>query len=457
MKPWDGRFSEVTHDLVERFTASIHIDKRLYLYDIIGSIAHAEMLEKQGLISEEEKRKIVKALEEIKEEIEGGVFNFSEKLEDIHMHIEARLVEKIGEPGRKLHTGRSRNDQVSLDTRLFLRHELKQVEEELLELMRCIIRKAETEKDAIMPGFTHLQKAQIVPFSHYILSYYFMFKRDRERLKNALRAVDAMPLGSGALAGSTLPLDREYLRERLGFSRITENSMDTVSDRDFILDTLYAFSMIMIHLSRLCEDLIIFSSDEFSFFKLPERLLTGSSIMPHKRNPDVLELIRGKTSRVIGDLLSLLILFKGLSSTYNRDLQEDKEALFHALDITKASLSIMVLCIKEMQLNRKGMEDAIQSSYIEATEIAEYLVAKGMPFRDAHKTVGRMVKECERRGIKLKDLKIEELKSFCQLFEEDIYELMDPYKIITMRKTTGGASFREVEIQIEREKAYLDS
>lgn len=457
MKPWDGRFSEPTHPLVEKFTASIDVDKRLYLYDIIGSIAHTEMLEKIGVISSEEKTKIVEALKEIKEEIEGGTFEFSEKLEDIHMHIEMKLVEKTGEIGRKLHTGRSRNDQVSLDTRMYVKDELKNVEKELIELMKSILDRAEKEKDVVMPGYTHMQKAQIVPFSHYILSFYFMFKRDRERLCHAIQSADAMPLGSGALAGSTIPLDREYLRERLNFSKITDNSIDTASDRDFVIDALYALSMIMIHLSRLCEDLIIFSTDEFSFFKLPDRFVTGSSIMPHKRNPDVFELIRGRTSRVIGDLLSLLILMKGLPSTYNRDLQEDKEPLFHALDVTKSSLSLMAFGIKEMEVRKEKMEEAIEQSYMQATEIAEYLVMRGLPFREAHRTVGKMVKECEKRGIRFKDLNIKELKTFSELFEEDVYQLMDPYRIVSLRKTKGGASINEVVKQIEREKLYLYS
>ncbi len=457
MKLWNGRFSDPTHPEVEKFTSSIEVDRRLYLYDLLGSIAHAEMLEKIGILSEGEKERILEALREIKEEIENGSFQFSERLEDIHMHIEARLIEKTGETGKKIHTGRSRNDQVSLDMRMYLKDELKRIEEELLELMKTILNRAEKEKDAIMPGYTHMQRAQAVPFSHYLLSFYYMLKRDRERVINAINSADSMPLGSGALAGSTLPLEREFLRERLNFSRITDNSMDTASDRDFVIDALYAVSMIMIHLSRMCEDLIIFSTEEFSFIKLPDSLVTGSSIMPQKRNPDVLELIRGRTSRVIGDFLSLLILMKGLPSTYNRDLQEDKEPLFHALDVTRASLSIIRLCVKEMEINRERMEEALERGYIQATEIAEYLVRKGMPFREAHRVVGRIIRECENRAIKMKDIKIDQLKSFSELFDEDVYQFMDPRNIVKMRKTAGGASVEEVVNQIERERLYLRS
>lgn len=457
MKPWEGRFSESTHPSVEKFTASIWVDKRLYLYDIEGSMAHAEMLEKIGIISKDEKEKIVNGLKEIKEEIEKGTFKFTEELEDIHMHVESRLIEKIGDTAKKLHTGRSRNDQISLDVRMYIKDELKNVERELLGLMRSIINRAEREKDVLMPGYTHLRKAQIVPFYHYILSFYHMLKRDRERIRQAIERADYMPLGSGALAGSTIPIDREYLKERLGFSRLTDNSMDTSSDRDFVIDALYALSMIMIHLSRLCEDFIIFTTEEFSFFRLPDKLLLGSSIMPHKMNPDVLELIRGRASRVVGDFLSLLILMKGLPSTYNRDLQEDKEPLFHALDVTKSSLSIIDLCIREMEIMRGRIEMAIEESYIQATEVAEYLVKKGIPFREAHRIVGTIVKECDRRGIRLQELKIEEFKAFSPFFDEDVYEVMDPKRIVELRKTIGGASIGEVVAQIEREKLYLSS
>ncbi|MCS7280147.1 MAG: argininosuccinate lyase [Desulfobacterota bacterium] len=457
MKPWGGRFLEPTDPQIEDFTASIEIDKRLFAYDIMGSIAYAEMLERIGILSEAERKKIVKALEEIKEEIETGRFKFSNELEDIHMHVERRLVEKIGETGNKLHTGRSRNEQISLDVRMFLKDELREIECELVRLMGSILEKAEKYKDLSMPGYTHMRKAQIVPFGHYMLSFYYMFKRDRERIKLAISQADAMPLGTGALAGSTIPIDREYLRERLGFSRLTENSMDTASDRDFVLDATYALSVLMVHLSRLSEDLIIFSTEEFSFFRLPDRLLTGSSLMPHKKNPDALELIRGRTARVISDLFSLLVLLKALPSTYNRDLQEDKEPLFHALSVAKSSISIMRLCIEGLEINREGIENALKTGYIEATELAEYLVLKGLPFREAHRLVGTIIKECDRRKISLKDLQINELKSFSSLFDEDVYEFMDPLMIVKKRMTYGGASYDGVVKQIEEERVYLSS
>ncbi len=457
MKLWGGRFKEKTDPLMERFSASINFDRVLYEEDIEGSIAHAEMLERIGILSKEEKESIIKGLGQIKKEIENNEFRFQLELEDIHMHIESRLIELIGETGRKLHTGRSRNDQVSLDMRMFLKKRLKEIEINLLELLKTIVKRAEDEKDTLMPGYTHMQRAQVVTFGHYILAYYFMLKRDLERLKIVEKTIDTLPLGSGAIAGSSIPLDREYVRERLGFLKVSEHSMDTVSDRDFCLDTIYVLAMIMLHLSRMSEDLIIFSTEEFSFVSLPDSLCTGSSLMPHKKNPDALELIRGKTSRVIGDLISLFTLIKGLPMTYNRDMQEDKEPLFHAIETTSSAIEIACLCIKEMKLKREKMKRAVYESFMPAVEMTEYLTLKGMPFRDAHKIVGKMVAFCEDKGIKLHNMDLVDMKMFSAVFEKDVYDFIEPNNIIENRKTIGSASTREVEKTIEREKIYLDS
>jgi argininosuccinate lyase len=456
MKPWGGRFKGKTNPLLERFSASIDFDWALYKYDIVGSKAHARMLEKIGVLNGQEKNKIVRALDAIQKEIEAGTFKFDHALEDIHMHIEARLIEKIGDAGKKLHTGRSRNDQVSLDMRLFLKEELGNIDSYLVGLLKSLVQKAGKESKVVMPGYTHMQRAQAVPFSHYLMAYYYMFKRDRARLHEALTRIDALPLGSGALAGSTIPLDREFVSKELGFARVSENSMDTVSDRDFVLDALYASAMIMLHLSRFSEDLILFATEEFSFITLPDELCTGSSLMPHKKNPDALELIRGKTSRVMGDLFSMFSLLKGLPLTYNRDLQEDKEPLFHAVNTVKDALSIMKLCIKGMTLKKEHMKRAVEESFMPAVEMAEYLTTKGMPFRDAHGIVGKIVRECEKKGRLLSDLSIKDLKKYSPLFDADIFSYMDLNNALNKRKTKGAASFQEVARQINEEKIYLN-
>ena len=456
MKAWGGRFKGQTEPLMERFSASIGFDWVLYEHDLEGSKAHAEMLHKIGVLSAKEKETIVDALEEIKKEIREGEFTFSSALEDIHMHVEARLIEMTGEIGKKLHTGRSRNDQVSLDMRMFLKKELADIGESLRSLLMALIARAEKEQRTIMPGYTHMQRAQVVTFAHYLLAYYFMFKRDLERNRNVQKGVDVLPLGCGALAGSTIPLDREFVKERLGFSRVSENSMDSVSDRDFVLETIYSASMIMTHLSRLSEDLIIFSTEEFAFVSLPDPLCTGSSLMPHKKNPDSLELIRGKTSRVVGDLFSVFTLLKGLPLTYDRDLQEDKEPLFHAIGTAKDALSIMVLCIEGLTVRKEKMERSVYESFMPAVEMAEYLTLKGIPFRRAHEMVGRLVRDCEERGKSLRDLSLGDLKTYSEAFEDDILDHINPYNILTNRKTLGGASFDEVEKQINTEKRYLN-
>jgi argininosuccinate lyase len=455
MKPWEGRFSGTTDVLMERFSSSIAIDWRLFRYDIEGSVAYAEMLGKIGILSGSETSGIVAALSEIAAEIESGSLFFRDELEDIHMHVEQRLIEKVGELGKKLHTGRSRNEQVSLDTRMYAKEELARLDDDLKCLMEAIVSKAEAEKTAIMPGYTHTRRAQVVPFAHFLLAHYYAFKRDRERVAGARAAADVMPLGSGALAGSTLMIDREFLRERLGFSRISENSMDAAADRDFVLDALYAAAMIMLHLSRLSEDLILFSTEEFSFVSLPDGLCTGSSLMPHKKNPDALELIRGKASRSMGALFSLFTLIKGLPSTYNRDLQEDKEPLFQSLASTRDALAIMALAVRGLSINREAMERAVRMSFMPAVEMAEYLAAKGVPFREAHHIVGTMVKVCEERKGFLREMSLDEMRHYSDAFDETVFDYIDPRHVVENRKTEGGASIREVEKQIEKEWAYL--
>ncbi|HBL23193.1 MAG TPA: argininosuccinate lyase [Deltaproteobacteria bacterium] len=455
MKPWGGRFKGGTDPLLERFSASIDFDRELYRQDIAGSKAHAGMLEKIGILSAAEKRKILRGLTEIEKEIASGSFQFSEALEDIHMHIEARLIEKTGEAGKKLHTGRSRNDQVSLDMRLFLKEELRVIESNLVGLLASLVRKAEKEKKVIMPGYTHLQRAQVVPFSHYLLGHYYALKRDRTRLQGAQATVDVLPLGSGALAGSTIPLDREWVRRKLGFARVSENSMDGVADRDFVIDALYAAATIMVHLSRLSEDLILFATQEFSFISLPDELCTGSSLMPHKKNPDALELIRGKTGRVLADLFGLLTILKGLPFTYNRDLQEDKEPLFHAVRTVSDALAIMELCIQGLVVKKENMEKAAEESYMPAVELAEYLTMKGMPFRQAHGVAGAAVRECEDKGRLLGQMPLVDLKKLSRLFERDVFDYIKPRSALHMRKSTGSASFEEVQKAIDAEKKYL--
>lgn len=456
-KAWGGRFEGKTDLLMERFSSSIATDWVLYPYDIQGSIAFAEMLARIGILTDDEKDLILKGLVEVREEIAQGLMPFSNELEDIHMHIEARLIEKIGDLGKKLHTGRSRNDQVAVDMRLFVKDGLRETRDELVWLMRAILQKAEDLQDYIVPGYTHTQRAQVVTMGHHLLAYFYMFKRDRKRMQETFNRADVMPLGSGALAGSTIPLDREFLRERLGFARLSENSMDAVSDRDFVVDTLFCLSMIMMHLSRLCEDMILFSTEEFGFVSLPDSLCTGSSLMPHKKNPDALELTRGKSARVFGDLFSLLVLLKGLPLTYNRDMQEDKEPLFRALATVKDALGILRLTIEGFAPRKERMEDAVHESSMQAVEMTEYLALKGVPFRQAHHIVGTMVKDCERAGRRISEMTIKEIHQYSDAFAEDVRDYIKPENVISRRKTLGGASLKEIRNQIEKEKTYLNS
>jgi argininosuccinate lyase len=443
-KPWGGRFKEETKTEVEEFTSSIRFDKRLYKYDLLGSIAHAEMLAKQGIIKKEESRKIVRGLRKIGQEIETGKFPFRAYLEDIHMNIESRLIEKIGAVGGKLHTARSRNDQVALDIRLYLRDEIKQIESLVKNLQSSLLKKAEENIDAIMPGYTHLQRAQPVLFSHYLLAYFDMFERDRERLSACLERMNVCPLGAGALSGTGFPIDREFVAGRLGFKRVSENSIDSVSDRDFAIEFASASAVLMMHLSRLSEEIVLWSSQEFNFLVLPDSFTTGSSIMPQKKNPDVPELVRGKAGRVYGNLVGLLTMMKSLPLSYNRDMQEDKELLFDTVDTVKGSLTIYSLLIKGLRIDRKRMLEAAREGFITATDMADYLVRKGVPFRKAHEMVGKIVRFAIDRGKGLEEIPLQRLKQFSDLIGSDIYKYLSPEKSVELKSSTGGTSKRNV-------------
>ncbi|MBW2192181.1 MAG: argininosuccinate lyase, partial [Deltaproteobacteria bacterium] len=383
-KPWAGRFSENTTQLVESFTSSIDVDKRLYAYDIEGSIAHCKMLAKAGIITEEDASVLIQGLGKIRLEIERGKFQFDDGLEDIHMHIEARLVNEVGKVAQKLHTARSRNDQVVLDVRMYLRDETVNILKRLAELRTVILDMAERHMDTVMPGYTHLQRAQPVLLSHHLMAYYEMFSRDADRFRDSLERTNVMPLGSAALAGTTYPIDREYTAKLLGFPKVSKNSIDAVSDRDFIIEFLSAASLCMVHFSRMSEEMILWASSEFGFADLPDAFATGSSIMPQKKNPDVPELVRGRTGRVFGDLLSLLTLMKSLPLSYNRDMQEDKAPLFNSVDILKSCIEVYIHMLPELKMNKDAMQKAAAEGFLNATDMADYLVTLGVPFRQAH-------------------------------------------------------------------------
>lgn len=418
-KLWGGRFEKETDALVEKFTSSIDFDKNLYNQDIIGSMAHARMLAKTGIISKEDAALIIKGLLEIKLEIEEGNFEFTSELEDIHMHIESRLTEKIGPVAGKLHTARSRNDQVALDLHLYVKERNGQVIR-LLERLGGTLRKlAEKYADTAMPGYTHLQKAQPVTLGCHLKAYYYMLERDKERFYDAQKRADIMPLGACALAGTTLPADREYTKDILGFSKTYENTMDAVSDRDFVIEFLACAGLLMVHLSRMAEEIILWTTSEFDFAELDDAFATGSSIMPQKKNPDVLELIRGKAGRVFGNLMSMLTIMKGLPLAYNRDMQEDKEGLFDTAETICACLEVLPKVLLSMKFKKENMAKSLEDSFADATYYAEYLVKKGMPFRKAHEVVGKMVNYCIKKHKRLKDLSIMELKNFSELFAED--------------------------------------
>ena len=443
-KLWGGRFTSRTARSVEAFTASINVDYRLYRHDIRGSIAHARMLAKQRIISAHDARKIVRGLQAIEREIESGRFAFSPADEDIHMNIERRLVEKIGAAGGKLHTARSRNDQVALDMRLYLREEVGSIVQSLRALQQELARAAKKHLDVVMPGYTHLQRAQPVLFSHHLFAYFDMFERDRERFLSGLERINVLPLGAGALAGTTFPIDRNYVAKLLDFPRVSKNSIDTVSDRDFILEFLSASAILFVHLSRLAEEMILWSSQEFGFVELPDRYCTGSSMMPQKKNPDVPELIRGKTGRVFGHLQSLLTTMKGLPLAYNRDLQEDKIPLFDTVDTVRASLEIIRELIAEMKISKEAMLAATRDGFMNATDLADYLVRRGLPFRTAHEVAGKVVRYCVDRKRRIEELSLAEFNRFSDKIGKDIHNYLSAEAGIGRRRAPGGTARRNV-------------
>ena len=451
-KPWSGRFKEKTEKAVEDFTSSVSFDKRLWKYDIEGSIAHAKMLKKQKIISSNDAGLIVRSLNKIKQRIEKGQFKFSDTLEDVHMNIEYALIKELGNRGGKLHTARSRNDQIALDLRLFLREEIKEILGMVKNFQDVLVNLAEKHINTAMPGYTHLQKAQPVLLSHHFLAYFEMLERDGERLEDCLKRVNVLPLGSAALAGTALPIDRHYVARLLKFPAVSENSIDAVSDRDFVIEFLSASSILMVHLSRLAEELVLWSSEEFGFVELPDAYSTGSSIMPQKKNPDVPELIRGKTGRVFGNLFSLLVVLKGLALAYNRDLQEDKEPLFDTVDTVKACLSVLAGMMSKIRFNKKIMGKAAGSGFLTATDIAEYLAIKGLPFRTAHKITGKIVRYCLDNKKTLTDLTLQEFKKFSGLIGKDVFSRIQTEVSINRKNSYGGTARERVLARIKQIK-----
>ncbi len=437
-KLWGGRFQKETDRLVDDFHSSISFDRRLYRYDITGSMAHARMLARAGIIRQQEAEAIINGLQELLEDIEAGRVEFSVAAEDIHMNVEQLLIERIGEVAKKLHTARSRNDQVALDVRMYLRDEIDAVLELLAGLVAALLDLAEKHVHTVMPGYTHLQRAQPVTLAHHLLAYCQMFERDMDRLRDCRRRVNVCPLGAGALAGTTFPLDREFVARELGFDGIAENSLDAVSDRDFAVEFAAAASLIMVHLSRFCEEIILWSSTEFGFIELDDAYSTGSSMMPQKKNPDVAELVRGKSGRVFGDLTALLVMLKGLPLAYNKDMQEDKEALFDAVDTVKKCLLVFRPMVATMRVRADNMARAARGGFTNATDLADYLVRRGVPFREAHAAVGRAVAYCLERGKCLEDLTLEEMRRFSPAAGEDVYQAIGIDRCVAARAVPGG-------------------
>nr|WP_325190291.1 argininosuccinate lyase [uncultured Selenomonas sp.] len=447
-KLWGGRFAKTTDEMINEFQASIQFDRRMYREDIAGSIAHAAMLAKIGMISETDRAAIEAGLRDILGQIDRGAFAFSVALEDIHMNIEKRLTEAVGDAGSRLHTARSRNDQVALDTHMFVRRSVVEVLAHIAALQTALVETAEQNKDVIMPGYTHLQRAQPILFAHHLMAYFCMLARDFERFQGVYVRADLMPLGAGALAGTTLPIDRAFVAKKLNFDRIYTNSMDAVSDRDYIMEFLSAASILMVHLSRLSEEIILWCSREFSFVELDDAHCTGSSMMPQKKNPDVSELVRGKTGRVVGHLMAMLMAVKGLPLAYNKDLQEDKEGLFDAIDTVKFSLSVYERLIRGMKVHADVMHRAVAADFSNATDLADYLVQKGMPFRQAHAVSGQAVAQCIARGIWLCDMELTAYQKLSPLFDADVYEAIRPETCVACRNSYGGTSYAQVEQQL---------
>lgn len=457
MKLWGGRFEKSTDKSVDDFNSSISFDSRMYKQDILGSIAHAKMLGKCGIIPADDSKLIQKTLDEILSDIEMGLVEFEIDAEDIHMNIEKILITKISDVGKRLHTGRSRNDQVALDLRMYLREEILNIKEMLVSLENTIIIMAEKNLETIMPGYTHLQRAQPITFAHHIMAYFQMFKRDIERLADCYKRVNIMPLGSGALAGTTYPLDRQMIADELKFAAITENSLDGVSDRDFAIELASCISIIMMHLSRFSEELILWSSHEFGFVEMDDAYSTGSSIMPQKKNPDVAELVRGKTGRVYGNLMALLTVMKSLPLAYNKDMQEDKEAIFDSIDTLKMCLPVFTKMIQAMKIRGQNMYKAAQGGFTNATDIADYLVKKGIPFRSAHEIIGKMVLYCIENSKPIDELTLAEFKNFSNSIEEDVYAEISLEKCVSGRNIPGGPAKESVILSITNGRNFINS
>ncbi len=457
MKLWGGRFEKSTDGMVDDFHSSITFDKRLYKQDIEGSIAHATMLGEQGILTPADADAIVAGLKDLLQDIEAGKVDFQLDAEDIHMNVETLLTARIGQAGKRLHTGRSRNDQVALDCRMYVKDVTDEAVAHLAELLHALLDAAELHKADIMPGYTHMQKAQPITLGHHLCAYAEMFRRDIGRFQAARAAADAMPLGSGALAGTTYPLNRARVAELLGFSQLTRNSLDGVSDRDFVLDYLYACSVTMMHLSRFCEELILWNTNEFQFVEMDDAYATGSSIMPQKKNPDMAELTRGKTGRVYGDLLALLTVMKGLPLAYNKDMQEDKEALFDARDTLIKCLSVFIGMFKTLRFRTDVMRRGASGGFTNATDAADYLVKKGLPFRDAHEVLGKLVLHCIGENKALLDLPLEELRAFSPLFDEDVYTALSMETCVNTRRLPGGPAPDMVQQTIDADRAFLRS
>ena len=448
MKLWKGRFAKEENELANEFNASLPFDRRMWREDITGSIAHAEMLAKQGILTKEDCEKIVGGLKEIAEDFEEGKDLSEPADEDIHMFVERLLTQRIGDAGKKLHTARSRNDQVALDFRMYQKSLIADLDEKLAGLEHALLHLAKENTETVLPGYTHLQKAQPVLFAHHLLAYYNMFARDRMRFSDCLARTDYMPLGAGALAGTTYDTDRNFVREKLGFASLCANSMDAVSDRDFAIEFLSCASTAMMHLSRLCEELIIWSSPDFGYIEMDDSYATGSSIMPQKKNPDMAELIRGKTGRVYGDLMSLLTVMKGLPLAYNKDMQEDKEPVFDAYDTLSMSLLMMTGMLSTLKVNKERMAQSAKTGFMNATDAADYLVSKGLAFRDCHEIIGRLVLYCIENGKALEELTLDELKEFSPVFDSDVYAHIDIKTCISAKKSEGSTSFESVKKQI---------
>lgn len=456
MKLWGGRFTQSTDSFTDHFHSSISFDQRMYKQDILGSVAHANMLGEQGIISKEDSELIKKTLLEILEDISAGKVSFDEKAEDIHMNIETILIERIGDVGKRLHTGRSRNDQVALDLRMYSKEQINDIKGLIKKLLETLNKIAKENVETIMPGYTHLQNAQPVTFAHHLLAYVEMFKRDYDRLCDCYKRTNVMPLGAGALATTTYPLNRELVCETLEFDSITLNSMDSVSDRDFAAELLYCLSMVMMHLSRFCEEIILWSNQQFKFIELSDAYSTGSSIMPQKKNPDMAELIRGKTGRVYGDLMGFLTVMKGLPLAYNKDMQEDKEGVFDAIDTIKMCVPVFTAMIETMKVNKENMYNAAKGGFMNATDAADWLVKQGMPFRDAHAVIGQLVLYCIENNKALEDLSIDEFKKFSDIFNDDVYKAITLEKCVEARRVDGGPSKWYIEKLIGFNEEYID-